>query len=34
MAFKGIPQGVTAEGFYFLGAADAPVVFYDYSDFL
>jgi hypothetical protein len=32
--FKGVPQGVTPEGFYFLGAADAPVAFTEYGDFL
>lgn len=31
---KGIPQGRTPEGFFFLGAAAAPVTLSDYSDFL
>ena len=32
--FDGIPHGLTADGFPFLGAADAPVTLTDYSDFL
>jgi hypothetical protein len=32
--YKGIPHGVTADGFYYLGEADAPATMTDYSDFL
>jgi hypothetical protein len=30
----GIAQGLTPEGYHFLGSADAPVTFQDFSDFL
>jgi hypothetical protein len=30
----GIAQGLTAEGYHYLGRADAPVTFQDFSDFL
>ena len=32
--YKGVAQGLTSEGFPFLGAADAPVTLTDHSDFL
>ena len=32
--YKGIAASRTAEGFFILGAADAPVTLTDYSDFL
>lgn len=32
--YMGLPHGVTPEGFFYLGRADAPVTVYDYSDFL
>ncbi len=32
--FNGIPHGITAEGFPYLGNPDAPVTMIDYSDFL
>lgn len=32
--FDGMPQGLTDEGFAFLGNPDAPVIVTDYSDFL
>ena len=32
--FDGMPQGLTDEGFAFLGNPDAPVTVTDYSDFL
>ncbi len=32
--FKGIEQGLTADGFPYLGKADAPITLTDYSDFL
>ncbi|MFN8419751.1 MAG: Rcas_1661 family thioredoxin-like (seleno)lipoprotein [Anaerolineae bacterium] len=32
--YKGIPQGITSDGHYSLGSADAQSVLYDYSDFL
>ena len=32
--YRGVAQGLTSEGFPFLGAADAPVTLTDYSDFL
>ena len=32
--YKGVAQGLTAEGFPFLGAAEAPVTLTDHSDFL
>ncbi len=31
--YNGVPQGLTAEGFPFLGAANAPVTMTEYSDF-
>jgi len=31
---EGIAQGLTPEGYHFLGRADAPVTFQDFSDFL
>lgn len=31
--FEGIPQGLTHDGFPFLGQPDAPVTLIDYSDF-
>ena len=34
LVYKGIEQGVTAEGFPYLGRADAPITLTDYSDFL
>ena len=34
IAYKGIEQGVTADGFPYLGKADAPITLTDYSDFL
>jgi hypothetical protein len=34
IAYKGIEQGVTADGFPYLGRADAPITLTDYSDFL
>lgn len=33
-AYKGIEQGITADGFPYLGRADAPITLTDYSDFL
>lgn len=33
-SYKNIPAGVTSDGFYFLGNANAPVTLTDYSDFL
>jgi hypothetical protein len=33
-SYKNIPTGVTSDGFYFLGNANAPITFTDYSDFL
>lgn len=33
-AYKGIEQGVTADGFPYLGKADAPITLTDNSDFL
>ncbi len=32
--FNGIPHGITAEGFPYLGNPDAPITMIDYSDFL
>jgi hypothetical protein len=32
--YEGIPQGVTPDGFPFLGQPDAPLTLIDYSDFL
>ena len=32
--YNGVAQGLTPEGFPFLGAANAPVTLTDYSDFL
>ncbi len=32
--YNGIPHGITAEGFYYLGEAAAPAALTDYSDFL
>jgi protein-disulfide isomerase len=32
--YLGLPQGVTPDGFPFLGQPDAPVTLIDYSDFL
>lgn len=34
LTFKGIEQGLTADGFPYLGKADAPITLTDYSDFL
>jgi len=34
VSYKNIPAGVTSDGFYFLGNANAPVTLTDYSDFL
>ena len=34
VTFKGIEQGLTADGFPYLGKADAPITLTDYSDFL
>lgn len=34
MTYNGIEQGLTADGFHYLGRADAPVTLTDYSDFL
>jgi hypothetical protein len=34
VTFKGIEQGFTADGFPYLGKADAPITLTDYSDFL
>jgi len=34
LAYKGIEQGLTADGFPYLGRADAPITLTDYSDFL
>ncbi len=31
--YNGVPQGLTPEGFPFLGAANAPVTLTDHSDF-
>ena len=31
--YNGVPQGLTADGFPFLGAANAPVTLTDHSDF-
>lgn len=33
-SYKGIEQGITADGFPYLGRADAPLTLSDYSDFL
>ena len=33
-SYKGIPTSRAADGFYVLGAPDAPVTIVDYSDFL
>ncbi|MCW1970059.1 MAG: hypothetical protein KIH69_018260 [Anaerolineae bacterium] len=33
-SYKNIPAGITSDGFYFLGHANAPVTLTDYSDFL
>jgi hypothetical protein len=32
--YQGLPQGVTPDGFPFLGKPDAPITLIDYSDFL
>ncbi len=32
--FNGLPHGITAEGFPYLGDPDAPITMIDYSDFL
>lgn len=32
--YQGLPQGVTLDGFPFLGQPDAPITLIDYSDFL
>jgi len=34
LTYNGIEQGLTADGFHYLGRADAPVTLTDYSDFL
>lgn len=34
VTYKGIVQGLTADGFPYLGKADAPITLTDYSDFL
>jgi ABC-type Fe3+-hydroxamate transport system substrate-binding protein len=32
--YQGLPQGITTDGFPFLGQPDAPLTLIDYSDFL